>query len=146
MAPIGQQERLGIGRGRKVEEDVMGMDIHGRKPTGPRGEYFYNPIAAWHALARYCNMAAPDICAPCRNWHSNDGDGLDVAAVVALAKTLETNIDAGRTAAYAALEISRHKPIPGVIFVGEPRDPYDFVENVAAFVAFLRESGGFSIR
>jgi hypothetical protein len=86
----------------------------------------------WPATA-----TSPDICAPYRYWHSNDP--------VALAEVLETEIEARRTAAYGAFEISQRKPVPGVIFGGEPRDPQDFVENVADFVAFLRECGGFSI-
>ena len=52
-------------------------------------------------MADYCIRVAPDICAPCKYWHSNDGDGLDAAGALALADALETEIDAGRTEAYA---------------------------------------------
>jgi hypothetical protein len=157
----------------------MGMDVYGRKPTGPRGKYFRNNIATWHPLARYCNLIAPDICGACKHWHTNDGDGLDDAGAVALADILEKEISAGWAAAYGAFEICQRKTKGGdglhevallgeiarvaelavrtqgvlpegsapldVTFWGEPREPSDFVENVTAFIAFLRESGGFSI-
>ena len=48
----------------------MGMDMYGRKPTGERGEYFRNNVWWWHPLADYCIMIAPDICAPCKYWHT----------------------------------------------------------------------------
>jgi hypothetical protein len=152
----------------------MGMDVYGRKPTGPLGKYFRNSIAAWHPLARYCNLIAPDICQACKHWHTNDGDGLDAAGAVALAHILKSEIDAGWAGAYGAFEIRQRKGkgghklhevpllnaisrvvrtegvLPGgrldfITFGGELSEPSDFVENVAAFIAFLRESGGFSI-
>jgi hypothetical protein len=153
----------------------MGMDISGWKPTGPRGEYFRNSICQWHPLARYCNLIAPEICAPCKGWYGNDGDGLDAAGAVALADALEKEIEAGWAAAYGKFEIDRRdamgaKELPEVkllnmvgqlimseeraqgtspdlpvVFVGKLREPSDFVENAADFVVFLRECGGFSI-
>jgi len=150
------------------------MDVYGRKPTGPQGKYFRNSIASWHPLARYCNLIAPDICGACKYWHTNDGDGLDTTGALALADTLEKEINAGWAAAYGAFEIFRRKGKGGdrlhevvlfgamarvvgtasalpegsldVTFAGELYEPSDFVENVAAFISFLRESGGFSIR
>jgi hypothetical protein len=157
----------------------MGMDVHGNNPTGPRGEYFRNSISKWHPLARYCNLIAPEICAPCKHWDRNDGDGLDAAGAVALADALGKEIEAGWAAAYGKFEIDRRdsgKELPEVallhaigriivskertegtspetsastsdlVLVDKLREPSDFVENVAEFVAFLRESGGFSIR
>jgi hypothetical protein len=116
-------------------------------------------------------MVAPDICAPCReDWHYNDGDGLDAAGAIALAEALEAEIDAGRTAEFAAetsqsagqsagmspqeaiecvnSNLARHQlPDPKVwhaVCVELGRGP-DFVAKVAAFAAFLRDSGGFAI-
>jgi hypothetical protein len=154
----------------------MGMDVHGRRPTGPRGRYFGNTIWEWHPLARYCNLIAPEICAPCKHWHYNDGDGLDAAGAIALADALEKEIKAGWAAAYGNFEICQRDAnggkelhevtlfnaisqtmIPGewteatsaeshaVVPVARLREPSDFVENVAGFVAFLRECGGFAI-
>jgi hypothetical protein len=80
-----------------IEEIPMGMDIYGRNPTGKRGEYFCNNIWEWPSLADYCIAVAPDICAACRHWHSNDGDGLDATGALALADALEKEISAKRT-------------------------------------------------
>ena len=79
----------------------MGMDIHGKNPTGKCGAYFRNNVWWWHPLADYCITVAPDTCAPCKYWHSNDGDGLDAAGAGALAEALQKEIDAGRTESYA---------------------------------------------
>jgi len=99
-------------------------------------------------LAVYCNAVAPKICAACRCWYSNDGDGLDSVGAVALADILEAEIKAGRTATYAALEHPQREPTPGDIFAEAPRAPRapnPFVENVDSFAVFLRRSGGFEI-
>jgi hypothetical protein len=159
----------------------MGMDICGRNPTGERGQYFRNNVWWWHPLADYCIKVAPNICASCRHWHTNDGDGLDAAGAVTLADALRTEIDAGRTEAYARRYASDQELMPdqpcnicagtgmrtlgpyrgaddlneggikcnkcqGAGYVRPWASHYPFsTENVAAFVTFLRESGGFSI-
>jgi hypothetical protein len=141
----------------------MVMNVYGTKPTGPRGEYFRNNIFKWHPLARYCQLVAPDITSACKLWHTNEGDGLDAAGAAALADALEAEINAGWAAAYGTFQISQRKGKGAegfqevawlnafaqigldVVPHGELSEPSDFVENVAAFIAFLRESGGFSI-
>jgi hypothetical protein len=161
----------------------MGMDVHGRNPTGERGDYFRNNAWAWPSLADYCITVAPDICAACTHWYSNDGDGLDAAGALALADALENEIRAKRTQDVERRERSAwdlafpKEPCDicagtGVEMPGPQRGAGDLrerefecrwcrgagyirpwrahyppfsTENVAAFAAFLRESGGFSI-
>jgi hypothetical protein len=91
----------------------MGMDIYGRKPTSKRGKYFGNNIGSWHALARYCNTVAPDICAACRHWHTNDGDGLDAAGAVALADALVSSPSCAKAAASEFGEDEPRGPFAG---------------------------------
>ena len=126
----------------------MGMDVYGRKPTGKHGQYFRGQWAAWHDLARYCNMIAPDICAPCKLWHYNDGDGLDALGAAALADALRTEVVAGRAAVYAASVYP--DDAPKAEFDDPPfrdilAEVHPFVRNVTDFVCFLRGSGGFEI-
>jgi hypothetical protein len=159
----------------------MGMDVCGRKPTSERGKYFRNSVWWWHPLATYCTMIAPEICAPCKHWHSNDGDGLDAAGALALAEALQKEINANRTDAFARRYASElemmpdepcyicagtgmRKPVPhrgacelkeggikcngcqGTGYVRAWARNYPFLtDNVANFIAFLRESGGFVI-
>src|SRR5262249_16297545 len=112
----------------------MGMDVHGRPPTNPEGENFHNKVWGWHPLATYCCEAGPEITLGCEYWHSNDGDGLDAKASVALADKLQAEIDAGRTAKWA----DKYDE-------GAPAAVYPFsVDNVQNFVKFLRASGGFT--
>ena len=98
-------------------------------------------------------MIAPTICAGCRNWHDEDGDGLTTADAVALADALQAEIDAGRAESCARQYAADHPPLAEplelVLPNGEPfhingDSPFS-TENVADFVAFLRESGGFEI-
>lgn len=79
----------------------MGMDVYGKAPSSKEGEYFRNNMWWWRPLADYCCNIAPDICAPCEHWHSNDGDGLDAAGAAALADALQEALDSGRTERYA---------------------------------------------
>jgi hypothetical protein len=126
----------------------MVMEIRGTRPTTERGEQFCRNLLGWGELARYSIIVAPDICAPIRYWLDDSlHEGLDAAGAVALARALQTEIDAGRTAAYAALVHPEDTPRygPGVFDPPPPGSPHPFVENVTAFVAFLREGGGFEI-
>jgi hypothetical protein len=76
----------------------MGMDVYGRAPTSKRGEYFREDYVWWHCLATYCKEVAPRVASGCRDWYTNDGDGLDAAASRALAEALEAEIESGRCA------------------------------------------------
>lgn len=68
----------------------MGMDVHGNT-----GNYFRNNVWWWRPLADLCQELAPEICAPCEHWHSNDGDGLDADGATALAELLEARLADG---------------------------------------------------
>jgi hypothetical protein len=133
----------------------MGMDVCGKKPTTEEGKYFRNSIWFWLPLADYMYEVTPTITAKC-NWELNDGDGLDEADALALAQALDAEILSGRCSAYASAnkgatnfsdrersvmalsrELGRGTGIP-------PSRPFS-VENVEAFVTFLRGCGGFVI-
>jgi hypothetical protein len=108
-------------------------------------------------LADYCIEIAPDICAPCKGWHSNEGDGLNATDATALADALQREIDSGRTPAYvpkASKDLDRHMDALSAVYGGmhfttgsgdKPGARFT-AENVINFVAFLRASGGFHIR
>jgi hypothetical protein len=99
----------------------MGMDVYGRNPTSERGYYFRNNIWEWPPLAEYCISVAPDICAACMHWYSNDGDGLDAAGAVALAEALQKEVASGRTETRAQRYASERGPMPDepCIFCGQ---------------------------
>jgi hypothetical protein len=149
--------------------DVADMDVCGSNPTGKCGEHFHNNGWWWRLMAEYCNTVAPEICAPCRYWYSNGCDGLDAAAAVALAEALQEEVDSGRTERFARERgllmpgpdecgfcgsdlpfgpprIARDLKERGITYVRPGKSRYPFsTENVVNFIAFLRESGGFSI-
>jgi hypothetical protein len=121
----------------------MGMDVYGKKPTSERGEYFRANVYGWGALTCYFLALAPDICAPCKGWHYNDGDGLDSAGAVALADALWAEIDAGRMASYAA------RTDPALPQFDEPPRRKNaltpLLRESRNSPLFLRDSGGFEI-
>lgn len=90
----------------------MGMDVYGKAHTAPDGEYFRNNIWWWRPLADYCMDVAPNITNGCKYWHSNDGDGLDADAAIALADALDAEIDSGRTLAFASKRLAENKALP----------------------------------
>ena len=90
----------------------MGMDVCGRRPTTPEGEYFCNNAWWWQPLADYVCLVAPKIAAGCKHWQSNDGDGLDATASQELAAVLEREIESGRTERYARLRKSQIEAMP----------------------------------
>jgi hypothetical protein len=135
------------------------MDVIGIKPVSDKGEYFRNSIWLWHPLASYCAQVAPAIAASCECWHTNDGDGLNAEDARALADALEAEVASGRCRAYAMMRDAESAARAS----DRPIDYRDFdafldeiansqwtsghfsVDNVRAFIVFLRESGGFSI-
>lgn len=72
-----------------MKATTMGMDVFGIKPTDKEGEYFRNNIWWWRPLADLCQALAPDVCAACKHWQSNDGDGLDEHGATALGVVLD---------------------------------------------------------
>lgn len=85
----------------------MGMDVFGKAATSEAGKYFRNNVWWWRPLADYAREVAPEITKACKYWQTNDGDGLDAAASIALADKLQGEIDAGRTLAYQRVYTSK---------------------------------------
>ena len=90
----------------------MGMDVYGKKPTAPEGEYFRRNVWGWHPLADLCLELAPETCAPCTDWHSNDGDGLDAEHAAMLGYRLDKLIEDGTVASYIAIRDAGLKALP----------------------------------
>ena len=90
----------------------MGMDVYGRNPTAPEGEYFRNNVWYWRPLAIYINQVAPTIAKRCKEWHSNSGDGLNQKDSLALADILDTEVKAGRTLSFEKQWTSELEMLP----------------------------------
>jgi hypothetical protein len=91
----------------------MGMDVLGIKPTTKEGEYFRNNVWSWRPLAIYIKFVAPEkLFNKCRNWQSNDGDGLDAVDSILLANVLQAEIDSGNTGKYQITYTSGLEQLP----------------------------------
>lgn len=90
----------------------MGMDVYGKNPTGPVGEYFRNNVWWWPPLWHYCQTVAPALTGKVKYGYSNDCDGLDAADAKALAVALAAELELGRTAAYAAIREAEIAQLP----------------------------------
>ena len=94
---------------------------------GKRGGSFGRNLSGWCELVDYFHTVAPTVCARCKYWADDSlHDGLDAAGAVALADALQTEIDTGRTAVYAAFE--------------HPQEDDIFAENRATRTLLLRTS------
>jgi hypothetical protein len=109
----------------------MGMDIHGMAPRSEQGSYFSNNYTWWPPLAQFCQQVAPDVCAPCKEWQTNDGDGLDNDGAIALSLSLQASVNTNFAMTFAKEW-------------DDERYRFD-VENVIKFISFLRDCGGFEI-
>jgi hypothetical protein len=78
----------------------MGMEVIGRQPKNKIGEYFRRSVWGWHPLADYVLQIAPDTASACKDWHTNDQDGLNAKHSVKLAEVLQREVAAGRAAKY----------------------------------------------
>jgi len=90
----------------------MGMDVHGRKPDSPAGEYFRANVWSWHPIAEYCRLVAPNLIGKIEYLHSNDGDGLGGTDSRKLAALLKEQIESGGTERYLASEQAKLDALP----------------------------------
>jgi hypothetical protein len=61
---------------------------------------FHAGSETWSALADLCLKVAPDTCASCKLWYTNDGDGLNAVGAIELADALEEQILDGTVEKY----------------------------------------------
>jgi hypothetical protein len=76
----------------------MGMDVSGRNPAAPQGEYFRASIWQWPLLVKVITTLCPQETSACKCWETNDGDGLNSAQARALAEALERKLRSGEVA------------------------------------------------
>jgi hypothetical protein len=89
----------------------MGMDVMGKNPTDDQGNYFRNNVWWWRPLWDYVVDVAPHLTEGV-DGHMNGGDGLAAAAAEKLAALLTAELDAGRTAEYAAAYMATIEAMP----------------------------------
>ena len=107
----------------------MGMDVYGNDSDEEVGEVFRLNGWTWRRLAEYMCTVAPKVTSECREWYSNDGDGLSEERAKQLAKILVKELASGRTARY----------------IRKQEEPTFDRKTVKDFVAFLQHCGGFRI-
>lgn len=75
----------------------MGMDVYGKKPKSPAGEYFRNNVWFWHPLWDYCVTKHGDIIGPevAENGHFNSGAGLNQTKARQLGNALMSDLALG---------------------------------------------------
>lgn len=85
----------------------MGMDVYGRT-----GNYFRRNVWGWHGLAEYICSAFPRRAAPCAEWHTNSGDGLDAEQSLLLADALDDAVASGEAERYVKSRDARLAALP----------------------------------
>jgi hypothetical protein len=138
----------------------MGFDLSGKAPKSEDGRYFSANLAGWHPIVDICMRVAPNICARCEHWRTNDGDGLEDDDALALADALQKAVDTGALDYEDALSGQESAALrkqmltlrvangqllafaaPELLPSGKP----ELIVMVLEFIAFLRDSGGFEI-
>ena len=74
----------------------MGIDVFGNNPTAECGEHYRRNWWGWRPLADLVCTLEPELTSACMSWQDNDGDGLDTATSIELAKALKASIASGR--------------------------------------------------
>jgi hypothetical protein len=88
------------------------MDVYGKSPVSPKGEFFRRSVWGWHPLWEYCEETAPEITYKVVYGHSNDGDGLGAEDSIELSRHLREEIAYGRTARYVRERDDRLAALP----------------------------------
>lgn len=78
----------------------MGMDVYGKKPTDPKGEYFRANVWYWRPLWIYMEHISPTLTSKVKYPQSNDGDGLSAKDARVLSQLLKSEIDSGKAEKY----------------------------------------------
>ena len=73
----------------------MGMDVYGQAPRTETGRYFRRGVSGWPPLADFILVHCADEVSACRNWYTNDADGLDDRDAVRLADRLMALVEDG---------------------------------------------------
>lgn len=134
----------------------MGMDVCGRNPTAPQGEYFRASIWRWPLLVNVITTLCPEETSACRHWATNEGDGLTDQQALALAEALERKIQTGEVALTlcdATIGGNAKLPVVAAVEAWSRSQGFEVLHHeagidenfVAEFAGFVRASGGFSI-
>ena len=148
----------------------MGMDVYGREPSTPEGEYFRRNVWGWHPLWDLVEDLFPELASGVESPHTNDGDGLAAVEAAELGHSLKIALNSGAVERWlwgreVLLERIPNRPCPRC--EGSADDPYDptgctvcvgtgevkpfernystDAESVDQFATFLIGSGGFNI-
>jgi len=78
----------------------MGMDVYGRNPVTPKGEYFRRNVWGWHPLWDLVEDLFPELASGVESPHTNDGDGLAAGEAKVLGHSLMTALDSGAVAGW----------------------------------------------
>jgi hypothetical protein len=134
----------------------MGMDVYGRNPKAPEGEYFRASIWQWPLLVRIITTLCPQETSASKHWEANDGDGLNGAQALVLAEALERKLKSGEVAfalCDPAIISNAESPVAASIEALFRSQGFELMHDepiidenfVAKFAAFVRASGGFAI-
>jgi hypothetical protein len=84
----------------------MGMDVYGKSPKNETGEYFRRNVWGWRPLWDYCVDNFNDLVGEV-SGHYNDGDGLNNAGSLELARRIREQLKTGEAKDYIEKRNSR---------------------------------------
>ena len=122
----------------------MGIDICAKKPTNKVAEGgICMSYPSWGIVAAYVQMAAGDVSLSCKYWNSSDGDGLNKAQSLRLAKRLRKLVELDHPFQFYAFLDAAH--IFGCNKELVSRHYRFCKKTLPMFIEFLEGCGGFTI-
>ena len=126
----------------------MGMDVVGKNPSTPEGEYFRANVWSWRPIHALCEIVTQTLYP---EWSYNDGKGLTSQEECdRLAARLENYLNKNPGEKFELESPIRVGPGGRLLPKGTPvtigRSAYATdEEHVRSFIRFLRSCGGFEI-
>ena len=121
----------------------MGRDLKGRNYTSPEGRALSLNVWSWGILVKFVWMFAANEAALCKDWASDDSEGMNAEETAKLVAKLKAARDRGAVANFIAMHPEGVSDMP--VLGGARRS---FVKHTPAiideFITFAEASGGWA--
>ena len=122
----------------------MGRDLRGRNATSPEGRALSLNVWSWEILVKFVWMFAANEAALCKDWESDDSEGMTAEETAKLVAKLKAARDRGAVANFVAMHKQGVSDTP--VLGGNGGAPFAKYapEIIDEFIAFAEASGGWA--
>lgn len=122
----------------------MGRDLRGRNATSPAGRALSLNVWSWEILTKFVWMFAPNEAALCKDWETDDSEGMNAEDTAKLVAKLRAARNRGAVANFIAMHKQGLSDMP--VLGGNNGAPFAKYapEIIDEFIAFAEASGGWA--